>query len=68
MVPINLEPERLNHLTATFNYVADSLPFTYLGLPVSNSKATIQECLPLVHRIERRLLSTAMFLTQGVNC
>jgi hypothetical protein len=30
-----------------------------------HSKPTIQECLPLVHRIERRLISTAMFLTQG---
>jgi hypothetical protein len=65
MVPINLNPERLNNLVATFNCVAGSLPFTYLGLPSSNSKPTIQECLPLVHRVERRLLSAAMFLTQG---
>jgi hypothetical protein len=65
MVPINLNPERLNHLAATFNWVAGSLPFTYLGLHLSNSKPTIQECLPLVHRVERRLISTSMFLTRG---
>jgi hypothetical protein len=65
MVPINLNSERLNHLAATFNCMTGSLPFAYLGLPSSNSKPTIQECLPLVHRVERRLLSTSMFLTQG---
>jgi hypothetical protein len=65
MVPINLSPDRLRHLDATFNCVAGSLTFTYLGLPLSNSKPIIQECLSLVHRIERRLLSTSMFLTQG---
>jgi hypothetical protein len=65
VVPINLDPDRLNHLVATFNCVAGSFSFTYLGLPLSNTKPTIQECLPLVHRVERRFISTAMFLTQG---
>jgi hypothetical protein len=32
---------------------------------LSDSKTTIQECLPLVHRVERRWISTTMFLTQG---
>jgi hypothetical protein len=65
MFPINLSSERLNHLAATFNYQASSLPFSYLGLPLSNSKPTIQEFLPLVHRAEKWLVSTAIFLTQG---
>jgi hypothetical protein len=65
MVPINLDHDRLNHLAATFNCVGGSLSFTYLGLPLSSTKSTIQECLPLVHGVERRLISTAMFLTQG---
>jgi hypothetical protein len=37
MVPIDLDHERLNHLATTFNCVAESLPFTYLGLPLSSS-------------------------------
>jgi hypothetical protein len=65
MVPINRSPERLAHLAATFNCQAGSLPFTYMGLPLITSKQTIQECLRLVHRVERRLISTMMFLTQG---
>jgi hypothetical protein len=67
MVPINLSPERLNHLAATFNCVLGSLSFTYLGLPLSSSKPTIQDCLPLVHQVERRLISTYMFLIQEGN-
>jgi hypothetical protein len=65
MIPINLAPERLTHLAATFNCQAGSLPFTYLGLPLSDSKPTISEFLPLVYQVERRLISTSMFLTQG---
>jgi hypothetical protein len=54
MVPINLSPKKLNHLTATFSCVAGSLPFTYLGLTLSNSRPIIRECLPLVHRVEKK--------------
>jgi hypothetical protein len=65
MIPINLNSYILQHLVATFNCQASYLPFTYLGLPLSNSKPSIKEFLPLVHRVERRLISTTMFLTQG---
>jgi hypothetical protein len=65
MIPINLTSKRLTHLSTTFNCQEGSFPFTYLGLPLSDSKSTIQEFLPLVHQVERRLISTTMFLTQG---
>jgi hypothetical protein len=45
MIPINLNPDRLHHLAATFNCQAGSLPFTYLGLPLSSSKPSIEEFL-----------------------
>jgi hypothetical protein len=35
MVPINITAERLQHLASTFQCQARSLPFTYLGLPLS---------------------------------
>jgi hypothetical protein len=34
MVPINLNPDRLTHLAATFNCQTGSLPFTYFGYPL----------------------------------
>jgi hypothetical protein len=65
LYPINLSQERLENLAATFNCKAGSLPFTYLGLPLSINKPSVQDCLPLVDRVERRLCSTSLFLTQG---
>jgi hypothetical protein len=65
LVPINISQERLAHLAATFQCREGSLPFTYLGLPLSNHKPNIQDCLPLAERVERRLVNTSIFLTQG---
>jgi hypothetical protein len=63
--PINISNERLSHLAATFNCQAENMSFTYLGLPLSLNKPTVQDCMPLVHRMERKLISTSIFLTQG---
>jgi hypothetical protein len=67
MVPINIEADRLQHLAVTFNYVAGSLLFIYLGLPLSTSNPIVQDCMPLVHRLESRFISTSIFLTKEVN-
>jgi hypothetical protein len=45
MVPINISQERLQHLAATFNCQAGSLPFTYLGLPLGTHQPSMQDCL-----------------------
>jgi hypothetical protein len=60
-----MSQERLDHLAATFNCKAGSLPFTYLGLYLSINKPTIQDCITMVSRVEKRLSSTSLFLTQG---
>jgi hypothetical protein len=60
---INISQERLKH--ATFQCKQGELPFTYLGLPLSMYKPYAQDCLPLVGRVERRLVSTSMLLSQG---
>jgi hypothetical protein len=38
MVPINISPDRFDILANTFGCTKGSLPFTYLGLPLSISK------------------------------
>jgi hypothetical protein len=64
---INLSQQRLYHLAATFGCSVGSLPFTYLGLPLNLQKPLVEDCLPLVLRIERRLISTSLFLSHGGN-
>jgi hypothetical protein len=65
MFPINLSQEKLDHLAATFQCKAGVFPFTYLGLPMRLNKPTIQDCLPLVYRVERRLVNTSILLSEG---
>jgi hypothetical protein len=62
---INISQERLKHMAATFQCKQGELPFTYLGLPLSMYKPSSQDYLPLVGRVERRLVSTSMLLSQG---
>ena len=63
--PINVSPEKMSILANTFNCQQGTFPFTYLGLPLGLTKPTIDDFLPLVHRIERRLIATSLFLTQA---
>jgi hypothetical protein len=65
LYPINISQERLPHLAATFHYKPGSPPFTYLGLPLRINRPSIQDCLPLTSRVDRRLISTSIVLTQG---
>jgi hypothetical protein len=62
MVPINVSPEKLQHLVATFQCQAGALPFTYMGLSLCLNQPSVQECWP---RIEVRLTNTSIWLTQG---
>jgi hypothetical protein len=65
MVHINVSTERLQHLAATFQCQVGALPFTYLGLSLSHIKPSVHDCLPLANRVERRLISTSIFMSQG---
>jgi hypothetical protein len=65
LYPINISQEKLKQLAATFQCQQGEFPFTYLGLPLSMSKPSLQDYLPLVGQVERRLVSTSMPLRQG---
>jgi hypothetical protein len=41
------------------------MPFNYLGLPLGTTTPRIQDLLPLVDRLERRLVATSTFLAYG---
>jgi hypothetical protein len=54
---------RATHLANTFGCKVGSMPFTYLGLPLSLTKPNIQEFTPLLSKIERRLTSISRLLS-----
>jgi hypothetical protein len=65
MMPINLEEDRLIHFARTLQCKQNMLPFTYLGLPLSITKPSLEFFLPIVQRVERRLNGIADFLDYG---
>jgi hypothetical protein len=65
MVPINVQQEKFDDLATTFGCAKGTLPFTYLGLPLSISKPTFADFWPLVNKCERRLISISSFLSQA---
>ena len=63
MVPINIQEERAQIYAGTLNCQMGHFPFTYLGLPLGLHKPTVEQCLPLVNRIAKRLAGIATFMT-----
>ena len=65
MVPINVQQDKFDELAISFGCAKGTLPFTYLGLPLSISKPTVADFKPLVNKCERRLISISSFLSQA---
>jgi hypothetical protein len=42
-----------------------AFPFTYLGLPLRITKPRLDDFLPMVHKVEKRLTCTSLFLSQA---
>lgn len=64
MVPINTSDSKMDSLAEILGCQKESPPFTYLGLPLGNTKPKIQEFLPLIHKMDMRLMSTSSLLRQ----
>jgi len=63
ILPINVSPEKMQHLAMTFGCSVGSLPFTYLGLPMGTTKPRMEDLTPLMDRVERRLSGCATWLS-----
>ena len=65
MIPLNMFDEEGLRIANLLGCIVGTLPFTYLGLPMGTLRPTISELMPLVDRIERRLLASSCLLNQG---
>ena len=63
--PINVSDQKLAILANTFHFKVGAMPFTYLGLPLGLKKPNLGALQPLIQKIERRLASTSVFLSQA---
>lgn len=65
LIPINLSEDRSDIMINTLGCKRGYFPFTYLGLPLGLVKPTVEQCLPLVQRIAKKLMGLATFMTQA---
>ena len=65
MVPINVPEAEASRLSKVFQCVLGTLPFTYIGLPLGTTKPMIQDLMPLVDSVERRMTASSSMLNQG---
>jgi hypothetical protein len=65
LYPINITEERASSLAGTIGCRVGVMPFTYLGLPMGTTRTSVEDLMPLVCAVERRLSSTALWLTYG---
>jgi hypothetical protein len=65
MLPINLSEEEVAVLATDFGCKLGVMPFTYLGLPLGTTRPNMQDLLPMVDRMERRLSASSSLLAYG---
>jgi hypothetical protein len=65
LVPINLDDESTNNLAGLFGCKVESLPFTYLGLPLGTTKPRIEHYGQIMSNTEKKLSSISAMLTQA---
>jgi hypothetical protein len=63
LIPVNISQERAQFFATYLGCSIATLPFTYLGLPMGTTKPTVQDLMPLVDRIERRVSATFMLMS-----
>ena len=62
LVPINIDHDHAKLLADEFGCQVESLPFTYLGLPLGTTKPSVQDLMPVIAKIDKRLSGVSNFL------
>ena len=63
MVPINMTTDRCRTFANSFGCRLESLPFTYLGLPMGTTKPSVSDLTPLISKIDKRLAGISNLLS-----
>jgi hypothetical protein len=55
VISINVNDGTVQALASSIGCVVGKIPFTYLGLPLGTTKPSVQDLMPMVCRIERKV-------------
>jgi hypothetical protein len=67
MIPIIVPETMISSLAASVRCIVGKMPFTCLGLPLGTTKRTIQDLMPLVYRIERKMIASFTMMSYGAS-
>lgn len=65
IVPINTCPAKMELLASSLGCSIGAFPFTYLGLPLSLVKPRLEDFVPVIKRIDKRLSGCSTLLSYG---
>ena len=65
LMPMNCDVATAQHVAQIFGCMVGKLPFTYLGMPMGTTKSSVQDLMPLVCGVQRRLSSTLSMISYG---
>ena len=60
-----MSEEKVEILTNTFQCKREFFPIQYLGAPLGIHKPTVEQCLPLVTRLQKKLMGLSSFMTMA---
>jgi hypothetical protein len=63
LIPIILSDERATSIAGLLGCNIADMPLTYLGLPLGTTKPSVQDLMPFVDRIERKVSATFLMMT-----
>jgi hypothetical protein len=62
LVPISIDEDRALHLAQFVGCQVGAISFAYLGLPLGTARPSVEEFLPLLQRIEGRMMGLSKLL------
>lgn len=63
LVPINISDEYATELANIIACKKETMPFTYLGLPMGSTRPKVDDLMPMVSRLDKRLSGIAGMMT-----
>jgi hypothetical protein len=63
IVPINIDTDHAQALAQSFGCKVESLPFTYLGLPLGTTRPSVNDLMPLVTKLDKILSGISSLMT-----
>ena len=62
-MPINISDDRSQELADILKCKKESMPFTYLGLPMGTTRPKVVDLMPMVCKLDHRLSGIANLMT-----